>query len=77
MENSLMETVGMLGIDVILIATLVLFALHAIDTWRSRRSESDTREKTVHAVDCQVHDFTRVQHAKVAGQEGQPTRRAA
>lgn len=33
MEHTLLDIVAMIGLFFILIATLALFALHAIDTW--------------------------------------------
>jgi len=67
----------MLGLDVILIATLALFALHAIETWRPRRTEFETSKTTIEAVDCRLHEFPQVRHARTDEQDEGPTRRAA
>lgn len=77
MEHGLLETVAMLGLDVILIATLALFALHAIETWRSRRRDKDASQETVDAVDFQMHDFPRARRQESDGHQEEQMRRAA
>lgn len=77
MEHTLLETVVMLGLDVILIATLALFAMHAIDTWWSHRKDTDTSQETFDAVDVQMHEFPRLRHVTTDELQEEPTRRAA
>ena len=77
MEQDLLGTVGMLGIDLILVGTLVLFALHAIETWWSRPKHIDTSQESADAVDCHVHDFPAAQRAKRDAPREEPARRAA
>jgi hypothetical protein len=79
MEHSLLDTVGMLGLDVILIATLVLFALHAIETWGSRQRRIDVaRRESDETVYYRMHDLPRrLRHATTDEPGEEPQRRAA
>ena len=77
MEHTLLETVGMHGFYGILVGTLVLFALHAIETLWSRPENIDTSLKSADAVDCRVHDFPATQRATRDAPHEEPARRAA
>ena len=77
MEHDLLGTVAMLGFYVSSVGTLVLFALHAIETWWSRPKHIDTSQESADAVDCHVHVFPAAQRAKRDAPREEPARRAA
>ena len=77
MEQDLLGRVAMLGFCMSSVGTLVLFALHAIETWWSRPKHIDTSQESADAVDCHVHDVLAAHRAKRDAPREEPARRAA
>lgn len=77
MEFTLLGGVATLGASFVVVATLVLFTLHAVDAWRPRSKEIDISLKSVDAVDFRLHHSPQIQQVEAGVQGEEPTRRAA
>lgn len=77
MEFTLLGAVATLGASFVVVATLVLFTLHAAEAWRLGSKKIDVSRKADDAVNFRLHRSPQIQQieADVPGEE--PTRRAA
>ncbi len=77
MELTLLGAVAALGAGFIVVATLVLFAMHATDALPSGSMQIDVDQKAGDAVTFRLRRTPRIRQIEAGAQAGEPTRRAA
>jgi hypothetical protein len=77
MEFILLGVLAMIGLGFIIVATLALLVLHAIENQKPGVSEGRSRRKAVAAVDFRLHHFPRVKQSAADDTIEEPTQRAA
>jgi hypothetical protein len=77
MELLLLGALAKIGLGFIVVATLALFVLHAIENRTSVATESHSIRKPVDAAGFRLHHFPQVKHVEAGQQAEEPTQRAA
>lgn len=77
MELTLLGVIATLGASFVVVATLVLFTLHAADAWRPGSKQTDVDQKAGDAVAFRLHRTPRIRQVEAGAQGEEPTRRAA
>ncbi|MGL6222626.1 MAG: hypothetical protein ACRC6L_03485 [Steroidobacteraceae bacterium] len=77
MEFTLLGTVAALGASFVVVATLVLFTLHAVEAWRPGSRKIDVSRKAGGAVSFRLHHSPQIRQVEAGAPDEEPTRRAA
>ena len=77
MELTLLGAVAMLGASFVVLATLVLFALHAVDAWHPGSKQIDCSQKAGDQRTFRLHQFPQNRQVELGVPDEEPTRRAA
>lgn len=77
MELTLLGAVAALGASFIVVATLVLFAMHATETWRPGSKEINVNQQADDRIALRMQRTPQIRQVGAGVQAEEPTRRAA
>ena len=77
MELTLLGAVATLGASFVVVATLVLFTLHAADAWRSGSAKIDVDQLAGDAVAFRLQRTPQIRQVAAGEYDEEPTRCAA